>query len=94
MRKSLFGATLVAGVLVGYALRPAPAVAQGQNFMPFSLGEVVRLNVTDFPAGLTTITCKLSSIGTDFISCAGDGQLRPRAVNIRYVREITPVPDR
>ena len=39
MRKFLFGAILVAAVLVWYAMRSAPAVAQGQNFMPFSLGE-------------------------------------------------------
>ena len=89
MRKSWSVLVLAAGVLIGYAVRPVPAVAQAE-FQPFTIGETVRLTVENFPAGVGVITCKLSAVSNDFIHCAGDGQRRPRAVNIRYVQEIAP----
>jgi hypothetical protein len=92
MRRSWSVLILVAAVLIGYAVRPLPAVAQGE-FQPFMLGETVRLAVEGFPTG-PTITCKVAAVSSDFIQCAGDGQRRPRAVNLRYVQEITPVPER
>lgn len=93
MRKSWSVLILAAGVLIGYAVRPVPAVAQAE-FQPFAVGETVRLTVENFPAGVTMITCKLSAVSNDFIHCAGDGQRRPRAVNLRYVQEIGPPPER
>ena len=92
MRKSWSVLILAAGVLIGYAVRPVPAVAQAA-FQPFTVGETVRLTVENFPAGVTMITCKLSSVSNDFIHCAGDGQRRPRAINLRYVQEIAPPPE-
>jgi hypothetical protein len=92
MRKSWSVLILVAGVLIGYAVRPLPAGAQGE-FQPFMLGETVRLTVEGFPGG-PTITCKVGSVNNDFIQCAGEGQRRPRAVNLRYVQEITPLAER
>src|SRR6185436_11641928 len=93
MRKSWSVLVLAAGVLIGYAARPVPAVAQAE-FQPFTVGETVRLTVENFPAGVGAITCKVTSISNDFIHCGGDGQRRPRAINIRYVQEITPAPER
>lgn len=93
MRISWSVLILAAGMLIGYAVRPAPAVAQGE-FQPFAVGETVRLTVENFPAGVGSITCKLASVSNDFIHCAGDGQRRPRAVNLRYVQEITPTLER
>ena len=84
---------VVAGMLIGDAVRPVPAVAQS-NFQPFTSGQTVRLTVEGFPAGVTTITCNFHAVSNDFVHCAGDGQHRPRAVNLRYVQEITPLPDR
>ena len=52
------------------------------------------LTVDGFPGGVTTITCKVSWVNSEFISCAGDGQRRPRAVDLRYVQEIGPAPER
>jgi len=52
------------------------------------------LTVDGFPGGITTITCKVSWMHNEFISCAGDGQRRPRAVNLRYVQEIVPASER
>ena len=31
---------------------------------------------------------------TEFIACAGEGQRPPRWVNLRFVQEITPMPQR
>ena len=91
MRKTWCVGILVLGLSIGYALRPPAAVAQGE-FQPFTIGETVRLTVENFPAGM--ITCKVGSVSNDFIHCASDGQRRPRAINLRYVQEIQPVPDR
>ena len=93
MRKSWSVLILAAGVSIGYALRPAPAVAQAE-FQPFTIGESVRLTVDGFPAGQTMIACKVATVNNDWIHCAGDGQRRARAVNLRYVQEITPLPER
>jgi hypothetical protein len=93
MRKSWSVLVLAAGVLIGYAVRPAPAIAQAE-FQPFTVGETVRLTVDGFPAGVTTIACKVAAMSNDFIHCGGDGQRRPRAVNLRYVQEMTPLPER
>ena len=92
MRKSWSVLILAAGVVIGYAVRPVPALAQG-DFQPFSVGETVRLAVEGFPSG-PTITCKVGAVNNDFIQCAGDGQRRARAVNLRYVQEITPLAER
>ena len=92
MRKFWSVAMLSAGVLIGYAVRPAPAVAQAE-FQPFTIGETVRLAVEGFPSG-PTIVCRVSAVNNDFIQCGGDGQRRPRAVNLRYVQAITPTPER
>jgi hypothetical protein len=71
-----------AGVSIGYAARPGPAVAQAE-FQPFTVGETVRLTVGGFPSGVTTIACKVVVVSDDFIHCGGDGQRRPRASNRR-----------
>ena len=92
MRKTWFAVMLALGVSLGYALRPPSAVAQAE-FQPFTIGETVRLTVENFPSG-TTITCRVASVSNDFIHCASDGQRRPRAINLRYVQEIAPIPDR
>ena len=84
---------LAAGMLIGYVVRPVPAVAQG-DFQPFTVGQTIRLTVEGFPAGETRITCNFVAVNHEFIQCGGDGQRRPRAVNLRYVQEIAPQPDR
>jgi hypothetical protein len=94
MRKSLSVLILAAGVVVGYSMRSVPAIAQAGDFQPFTLGQTVRLTVEGFPAGVTTITCKVAAVSNEFINCEGDGQRRPRAVNLRYVQEIGPAPER
>ena len=83
---------LTAGVGIGYAVRPVPAAAQAE-FQPFNNGETVRLTVDGF-AGGPTIMCKVTAVANDFIHCGTDGQRRPRAVNLRYVKEIAPAPER
>ena len=94
MRKSWLVAVLALGLLIGYALlRGRPAAAQGE-FQPFAVGETVRLVVENFPGGITTITCKVASVSNDFIHCSSDAQRRARAVNLRYVQEIQPLPER
>ena len=93
MSKSWSALVLVAGVLIGYAMRPTPAVAQG-DFQPFIAGENARLTVEGFPAGETFIACKVVAVGNNFIQCGGDSQRRARAVNLRYVQQITPMPER
>ena len=93
MRKSWSVLVLAAGVLIGYAVRPVPAVAQATDFQPFTIGQTVHLTVEGFP-GITTIICRVAAVNNDFIHCAGEGQRRPRAVNIRYVQEIAPPPGR
>jgi hypothetical protein len=54
----------------------------------------VRLTVEGFPAGVTSITCKVAAVSNEFITCEGEGQRRSRAVNLRYVQEIVPGPER
>jgi hypothetical protein len=93
MRKLWFAVILALCLSIGYALLPPPAIAQGE-FQPFTVGETVRLTVENFPGGITTITCKVASVNNDFMQCSGDGQRRPRAINLRYVQEIAPIPER
>ena len=90
MRKSWSVLFLAAGMLVGYAVRPAPAVAQAE-FQPFTIGEKVLLRVEGFPASLS---CAVSVVSNDFIHCGRDGERGPRAINLRYVQQITPLPER
>jgi hypothetical protein len=85
---------LAAGVVVGYSMRSVPAIAQAGDFQPFTLGQTVRLTVEGFPAGVTSITCKVAAVSNEFITCEGEGQRRSRAVNLRYVQEIVPGPER
>jgi hypothetical protein len=92
MRKTWLAVILALGISIGYALRPPAAVAQ-VDFQPFMVGGTVRLTVENFASG-PSITCTVASVSNDFIHCASDGQRRPRAVNLRYVQEIAPVPDR
>ena len=94
MRYALSVLILVAGVMVGYSIRAVPAIAQAGDFQPFTLGRTVRLTVEGFPAGVTSITCKVAAVSNEFISCEGEGQRRARAVNLRYVQEIVPAPER
>jgi hypothetical protein len=89
MRKASAVLVLAAGMLLGYTLRPVPAVAQSE-FQPFTVGQTVRLTVEGFPAGEMRITCNIVAVSNDFIHCGGDSQHRPRAVNLRYVQEIAP----
>ena len=83
---------LAAAAGIGYAVRPVPVVAQGE-FQPFTVGATVRLEVEGFPGG-PTIDCKVAAVSNDFIQCGAEGQRRPRAVNLRYVKEIAPGPER
>lgn len=92
MRKTWFGVMLALGLSIGYALRPPSAAAQAE-FQPFTIGETVRLTVENFASG-GSISCKVASVSNDFIHCASDGQRRPRAINLRYVQEISPMPER
>jgi hypothetical protein len=94
MRKSLSVLILAVGVVVGYSIRSAPAIAQAGDFQPFMLGQTVRLTVDGFPTGVTSITCKVAAVSQEFINCESEGQRRARAVNLRYVQEIVPGPER
>jgi hypothetical protein len=92
MRKPFLIVALGIGVAIGYAIRSTPAAAQ-TNFAPFTHGQSVRLVVENFPAG--AVTCVVTGVSQEFIACAGDGDRRqPRWVNLRYVQEITPTPQR
>jgi hypothetical protein len=92
MRKSLSVLVLVVGVVIGYTLRSVPAMAQAGDFEPFTVGQTVRLTVEGLPE--TRITCKVGAVNNEFITCDGDAQRRSRAVNLRYVQEIAPSPER
>ena len=94
MRKSVPVLVLVAGMVIGYAIRPVPAMAQIGSFQPFTLGQTVRLTVERFSSGVPSITCRVSAVSNEFVTCEGDGPRGPRAVNLRYVQEITPAPER
>ena len=99
MRNALVVVALTLGVLGGYALRAVPTAAQADTFQPFAAGTVVRLTVQDFPSGVTTITCQVSQVTEGFIACDGDGnrlgaRREPRWVNLRFVQEIRPAPER
>jgi hypothetical protein len=94
MRKALVILALGVGLSIGYAIRPTPTAAQA-NFAPFTHGQSVRLVVENFPAGVTSIICPVTGISEGFIACADDGDRRqPRWVNLRYVQEMTPAPQR
>lgn len=94
MRKSLVILTFGIGVATGYAIRPTPTAAQA-NFAPFTHGQTVRLVVENLPAGEISVVCPVTGMAEGFIACAGDGGRRqPRWINIRYVQEITPAPQR
>ena len=90
MKKSLSVLFLAAGVVVGYALKPAPVVAQA-DFQPFTLGAKVVLKIEGFPASLS---CTVSLVSNEFIHCGREGDRGPRAINLRYVQQITPAPER
>ena len=93
MRKSFAVLFLGVGVLIGYAVRPVPAGAQAE-FAPFTIGQSVRLTVHDFPSGLSMITCRVATAANEFIGCSAEDNRRPpRWINLRYVQEITPVPE-
>ena len=92
MRKIWFGVVVALGLAIGYTLRPSSAAAQAE-FQPFTIGESVRLTVEHLPSG-SSISCRVTSVSNDFIHCASDGQRRPRAINLRYVQEIAPMPER
>ena len=92
MRKSWTLLLVVVGALAGYSARSVPAVAQAE-FQPFVAGQVVRLSVEGFVGG-PTIDCKVTTVANDFIHCATDGPRGPRAVNLRYVKEVTAIPQR
>ena len=64
------------------------------RFPHSSFGQTVRPTVEGFPGGVTTITCKVAAVSSEFVNCEGDGPHRPRAVNLRYVQEIGPGPER
>ena len=93
MHKGLALALLGAGALIGYTLRPVPTSAQG-GFQPFTIGQSVRLYVNDFRSATTSINCKITSATTEFIGCEGEGERLARWVNVRFVQEITPLPQR
>jgi hypothetical protein len=92
MRKTWFAVVLVLGLALGYGLR-APSAAAQSEFQPFTIGESVRLTVENFSSG-SSISCKVAFVSNDFIHCASDGQRRARAINLRYVQEISPLPER
>ena len=93
MHKGLALALVAAGAVIGYTLRPASANAQTASFQPFTSGQQVRLFGT-FSSGGTSIDCTVMSANTEFIACAGDRAHPPRWVNLRFVQEITPMPQR
>jgi hypothetical protein len=93
MHKGFALALLATGGVLGYGLRPAPAIAQSALFQPFTAGQSVRL-FGSFSAGGTSINCTVTSASTEFIACAGEGERPPRWVNLRFVQEITPLPQR
>jgi hypothetical protein len=94
MRKSLGVLLFGVGVLAGYALPTVPATAQTPA-LPFTIGASVRLTVENFPSGVSTIACTVSGVHNEFIGCEGDGRERPpRWINVRYVQEIRPAPER
>ena len=93
MRKGLAVALIGAGALIGYTVRPMPTSAQTQ-FQPFTVGQSVRLYVNDFRSGTSSINCKITSATTEFIGCEGEGERLARWVNVRFVQEITPLPQR
>jgi len=93
MHKGLALALLMTGAVLGYTFRPAPANAQTATFQPFTSGQAVRL-FGNFSAGGTSINCTVTMANTEFVACAGEGERPPRWVNLRFVQEITPMPQR
>jgi hypothetical protein len=57
----------------------------------FDSGQTVRLDV-DLPGG--TIRCKVTRVANGFIGCAAEDRFRGRDrwINLRFVKEITPIP--
>ena len=90
MQKGLAFALVAAGALIGYTLRPVPTSAQ-TGFQPFAAGQKVRL-FGKFSTGAPSLNCTVTGLNTEFVACAADGQFAPRWVNLRFVEEITPVP--
>ena len=93
MQKGLALVLVGTGALIGYTLRPIPASAQG-GFQPFTIGQSIRLYVHDFHSGTMSINCKVTGATTEFIGCEGEGERPPRWVNVRFVQDITPLPQR
>jgi hypothetical protein len=93
MHKGLALALVAAGAVIGYSFRPASASAQTAAFQPFMTGQSVQLFGT-FGSGATSINCTVMSSTTEFIACAEDRGHPARWVNLRFVQEITPMPQR
>jgi len=93
MHKGVALALVASGAVIGYTFRPAPASAQTAAFQPFMAGQSVRL-FGNFSSGGSSLNCTVTGANTDFISCAGEGERPPRWVNLRFVQEITPMPQR
>lgn len=91
MRTIIAAACVVIGMLTGYSLRPAPAQAQSQDWLPFNMGETVRLHV-DLPENV--IVCKVAQVQHGFMGCAAGAQQSHRWVNLRIIKEITPPRER
>ena len=93
MRKSLAVVVFAGGVLLGYGARTVPVKAQPREaeFLPFNVGQVVRLKV-DLPEGIRR--CTVTQVFNGFIGCGGDSTTPARWINLRNVQEITPLPER
>jgi hypothetical protein len=92
MRMFLACAFVAIVAMAGYAFRPVPVSAQSTpgDFLAFEYGRTVRLSV-DLPEGV--ITCHVSQVQHGFIGCTGDDRFRRRDrwINLRFVKEITPI---
>ena len=81
------------GLLIGYGARMVPLTAQSRDaeFLPFTAGQTVRLQV-DLPEGGRR--CIVTQVLNGFIGCGSGENSTPRWINLRNVQEITPVSDR
>ena len=94
MHKGLALALVGTGALIGYTLRPVTTSAQtAAPFQPFTIGQSIRL-YGDFHSGAKSINCKVSGATTEFIGCEAEGERPPHWVNVRFVQDITPLPQR
>ena len=79
--------------MIGYVLQPTPTSAQ-VGFQPFTVGQPTRLYVRDFHSGITSINCKVTGATTEFIGCEAEGERPPQWVNVQFIQNITPLPQR